>query len=183
MKKSISIIVGCVISIFFFQAFSVSNDPEYKNLKILPKNISKHDLDSVMHHFSQSLGVKCNFCHVNNGPKDWDFASDAKPEKNMARKMMQLAIDINKNYFVQMEMDMDMEHGQMDKDHPDSMEHHMDHMDMSKMDTTGMNNTQYMLMSVTCYTCHRGDAHPEKKIPAMKEGQRPPEPQKSVDAK
>ena len=31
-----------------------------------------------------------------------DFASDDKPEKNIARKMMLMAIDINKNYFAKM---------------------------------------------------------------------------------
>ncbi len=37
-----------------------------------------------------------------------DFASDDKPEKKIARKMMLMAIDINKNYFKGMDMDHDM---------------------------------------------------------------------------
>jgi len=99
MKKSLLIIIGCVISISLFQAFTITHDPHFTNLQILPKDISEHDLDSVMHHFSGSLGVKCNFCHVvNEEAKKWDMASDDKPEKNIARKMMLMAIDINKNY-------------------------------------------------------------------------------------
>ena len=45
------------------------------------------------------------------GAKKLDSASDAKPEKNIARKMMLMAIDINKNYF------RDMEEHDMDHDH------------------------------------------------------------------
>ncbi len=163
----------------------------YMNLQILPEDISKHDLDSVMHHFSQSLGVKCNFCHVwNNDSKKMDFATDEKPEKKIARKMMLMAIDLNKNYFAKMEMDHDMDHDKMemgkdsmgkDKDH--DMDHHMDNAMMNKnMDTTGMNSSRYMLMEINCYTCHRGEEHPDSKVPAPKEGpQGPPPPQKPVD--
>jgi hypothetical protein len=35
-----------------------------KNLKVLPKNISKEDLDKVMDGFKASLGVRCNYCHA-----------------------------------------------------------------------------------------------------------------------
>ena len=54
------------MSVILFQAFTTTHEPHFKNLKILPKDISEHDLDSVMHHFTASLGVKCNFCHVRN---------------------------------------------------------------------------------------------------------------------
>ena len=71
----------------------------FKNLKILPKNISKDDLDMIMDHFKEALGVRCNFCHAmgNNGHPD--FASDAKPEKDIARAMMKMTGEINKTYF------------------------------------------------------------------------------------
>lgn len=176
-----------------FQAFTTSNDPEFKNLQILPKDISEHDLDSIMHHFSQSLGVKCNFCHVRNeDAKKMDFPSDEKPEKNIARQMMMMSIDINKNYFAKMEMDHDMGHKNMEmgkdsmgKNKGHDMDHHMDHNMMNKknMDTTGMNNSRYMLMKVNCYTCHRGMEHPDSKLPPPKEGPKgpPPPPQKPAD--
>jgi cytochrome c553 len=74
--------------------------PEWKNLKVLPKNISKEDLDHVMDEWKGALGVKCNFCHARNDEtKKTDFASDAKPEKLMARKMMAMTAKINKKYF------------------------------------------------------------------------------------
>jgi hypothetical protein len=70
----------------------------FKNLKVLPKDISKDSLDHVMHTFTASLGVKCNFCHAFNNGK-MDFASDEKEEKNIARYMMNMTAGINKTYF------------------------------------------------------------------------------------
>jgi hypothetical protein len=37
-------------------SFAVTKDePTYKNLKVLPKNINKKQMDSVMHHFTSSF--------------------------------------------------------------------------------------------------------------------------------
>ncbi|MDB5032127.1 c-type cytochrome [Mucilaginibacter sp.] len=75
-------------------------DEKAVNLKVLPKNISHKDLDRIMGQWASSLGVKCNFCHVRNEElKKTDFASDAKPEKLMARKMYLMAAKLNKKYF------------------------------------------------------------------------------------
>lgn len=73
--------------------------PKPKNLKILPKNISHDDLMKVMHGFAGSLGVKCDFCHeAGADPRHLNFASDAKPEKKIARTMMRMTGTINKKY-------------------------------------------------------------------------------------
>jgi hypothetical protein len=69
----------------------------FKNLKVLPQDISKDSLDTIMHHFTMALGVRCNFCHVFNGKPD--FASDDKEEKNIARYMMKMTGEINAKYF------------------------------------------------------------------------------------
>jgi hypothetical protein len=53
-----------------------------------------------MDEWAHSLGVRCNFCHAPNPEtKKMDWASDAKPEKNMARMMYKMESDINKKYF------------------------------------------------------------------------------------
>jgi len=77
------------------------NQEPPKNLKILPKNISKAALDSLMKSFRLALGVRCNFCHVSlpGTPPKMDFASDDKKEKVMARKMITMMLAINKKYF------------------------------------------------------------------------------------
>lgn len=109
----------------------------FKNLKVLPKNITHDQLEKVMHEWSGSLGVHCDFCHVKNADgKGLDFASDGKAEKNMAREMYEMMNGINKKYFE------------------------------AKKDSTGM----VMTTGVNCYTCHRGVAHPEVKLPEMHMG-------------
>src|SRR5580693_6947880 len=76
-------------------------DTKFKNLKVLPKNIPSKDLSRIMvDEFQDDLGVSCNFCHAEN--KDThkpDYASDEKPEKQIARAMMRMTMSLNKKYF------------------------------------------------------------------------------------
>ncbi|MEZ2334519.1 c-type cytochrome [Mucilaginibacter sp. RCC_168] len=75
-------------------------DDGFKNLKVLPKNITGDNLHKVMEEWEHSLGVHCNFCHVRNDEtKKMDWASDAKPEKEMARDMFKMMNKINQKYF------------------------------------------------------------------------------------
>ena len=65
-----------------------------KNIKVLT-GMPESQLIPVMNFFSASMGRRCNYCHVNNQGQ-WDYASDAKPEKAAAREMIKLVMDINK---------------------------------------------------------------------------------------
>lgn len=150
VNKSLITVVILGFTIIALQAFNTNPQPKYQNLQILPQNISEKGLDSVMHHFTNSLGVKCSYCHVRNTEtKKMDFASDAKPEKQIARKMMLMAIDINKNHFSQIEEEMH-----------DSI--------VQPKDTAAVG---YMLKYVTCYTCHHGNPHPVNDPPKEDEKQ------------
>jgi Photosynthetic reaction centre cytochrome C subunit len=73
----------------------------YVNLKVLPKDISSKDLQGIMtDDFEDGLGVSCGFCHASaKGGHGLDFASDAKPEKEIARGMMRMVLRLNKKYF------------------------------------------------------------------------------------
>ena len=73
----------------------------YVNLKVLPKDISSKDLQGIMtDDFEDGLGVSCGFCHAPaKGGHGLDFASDAKPEKEIARGMMRMVLRLNKKYF------------------------------------------------------------------------------------
>ncbi len=91
------------LAIFIFTGFaammpSVKNE---RNLKILPKDISNADLDSVMNAYSKHLNVGCDFCHATSkiNPQDLDYASDDKPEKDITRQMMRMTAAINKDFF------------------------------------------------------------------------------------
>src|SRR6185295_310346 len=65
-----------------------------KNIKVLT-GMPQSQLIPVMNFFAASMGRRCNYCHVNNQGQ-WDYASDAKPEKTSAREMIKLVMDINK---------------------------------------------------------------------------------------
>lgn len=77
-------------------------DGNFKNLKVLPKDITKKKLDSIMFDFSVSLGVRCNFCHARSADSSehrLDFASDSKDEKDIARHMLKMTAALNANDF------------------------------------------------------------------------------------
>jgi hypothetical protein len=100
-KKKIAVAGTLVALVVLGIAATRPADPIYKNLKVLSKNISHEELDSVMHEFNRSLGVKCNFCHApqKNNQGKLDFASDEKGEKNVTRDMMRMTDRINKKFF------------------------------------------------------------------------------------
>ena len=73
----------------------------FTNLTVLPKTISKEDLIGVMRNFTEGLGVRCGFCHVEEegqSPNKFDFASDDKDNKKKARIMLKMTNNINENF-------------------------------------------------------------------------------------
>ena len=72
---------------------------KFTNLRVLPPNISRAHLVSLMNGYSRQLGVHCSYCHVLNREKDGaNFASDLKPEKQAARVMIGMTQVINSRY-------------------------------------------------------------------------------------
>lgn len=99
-KILVTLALGACVAVSV-AAHSPYEQPRKRNLKVLPANISRDSLDAIMDEFKVALGVKCNFCHAPraNDPSKMDFSSDDKPEKEIARHMMQMTADINKQYF------------------------------------------------------------------------------------
>jgi len=123
---AVVLIVAGIISVAAINPSPRGNN--FTNLQVLPKDISPAALQHIMvDEFQDGLGVGCNFCHAQEkGSLHLDYASDEKPEKEIARAMMRMTMDINKKYF--------------EVEHPligDSV------------------------MSVSCFTCHHGVAHPD----------------------
>lgn len=143
-KKLLATLALSSVVVFTAMTSTQPAQPEMKakNLKVLPKDISHEQLDHIMDEWAHSLGVRCNFCHAPNAEtKKMDFASDAKPEKQMAREMYKMTASINKKYF------------------------------KAGKDSLGM----VMNAGINCYTCHRGNAHPEVvDAPAPPHRQGPP---------
>lgn len=104
LRKS-ALALTCIFSVVILGSASMPfrQDERPKNLQILNKDISREALDKVMHDYNDALGVKCNYCHapVQNDLTNLqlDYASDAKPAKNIAREMMRMTSEINKQFF------------------------------------------------------------------------------------
>jgi hypothetical protein len=103
INKKFVIIAILVVAITISVAANKPVKPrdEFTNLKVLPKNISSKTLQKIMvDEFQDGLGVSCNYCHApEKGSLHLDYASDEKPEKEIARSMMLMTMDINKKYF------------------------------------------------------------------------------------
>jgi hypothetical protein len=103
INRKFLMIAALTVPVTIMAATTKSKTPEeqYVNLKVLPKNISSKDLQKIMvDDFEDGLGVSCNFCHAaDKTTGQLDFASDAKPEKEIARSMMRMTLGINKKYF------------------------------------------------------------------------------------
>jgi hypothetical protein len=73
---------------------------EFTNLQVLPKDTARADLIGVMKSFSGQLGVRCEHCHMGEGNdlSKFDFASDARPAKATARRMVTMTAAINTDH-------------------------------------------------------------------------------------
>jgi hypothetical protein len=76
-------------------------DDHYINLQVLPKDISPKDMQKIMvGEFEDALGVSCGYCHAaKKDSVELDYASDAKPEKQIARQMLHMTLNLNRDYF------------------------------------------------------------------------------------
>jgi hypothetical protein len=68
-------------------------EEQFKNIQVL-KGIPADQLFPTMQFITASLGVECDFCHVQNA-----FEKDDKKPKQTARKMMEMMFAINKDNF------------------------------------------------------------------------------------
>src|ERR1700757_3769636 len=66
---------------------------QFKNLQVL-KDIPAEQLIPTMQFISASLGVECEFCHVEH-----QMDKDDKKEKGTAREMMKMQLEIDKSHF------------------------------------------------------------------------------------
>ena len=104
MKSYKKIKVLVVLSAFIFIGIAAVKQPakndKFKNLQVLPKNITEDSLDKIMDGFTANLGVDCKYCHKRDKKADTlVYESDDKSEKEIARNMIRMTADINKKYF------------------------------------------------------------------------------------
>ncbi len=110
---------------------------KFENLQVLPKDIHRDTLVGIMRRFTMSLGVRCQFCHVEReaaaapaggggggGGLNFNFALDDKDNKKIARHMIRMVDSINTRFLASIP----------NRDDPPT--------------------------NITCVTCHRGVMKP-----------------------
>ena len=68
---------------------------KFKNIEVL-NDMPADQMGKVMNMMSASLGVNCKFCHASN---DGDYEKEGFEHKDIARQMLKMTFDLNKNYF------------------------------------------------------------------------------------
>lgn len=98
---------GLTLVLVAFLAFPAAAQQPPQNLKVLPKDIPRPELTRIMRGFTQSLGVRCEYCHalkdgVTPAPGQnveismLNLPSDAKPTKEKARFMLRMTDSLNR---------------------------------------------------------------------------------------
>ena len=69
------------------------------NVRVIPRNTPVINVIGTMRNFAVDLGVRCQFCHVGREGQpleQFDFATDEKRTKLVARQMMLMVQEINR---------------------------------------------------------------------------------------
>lgn len=69
----------------------------FTNLQVLPKDITKPELVTIMKTFAITFEKRCSYCHVaTDDLSEADFPSDEKATKKQARQLLRLIRDVQK---------------------------------------------------------------------------------------
>lgn len=100
MKRALWTCVALIVVLATGSASQAQIPDKFTNLKVLPKDISKQELQSTMRSFAFALGVRCERCHVEKKApeKGFDYSADDKETKKTARVMLQMVEAINHDY-------------------------------------------------------------------------------------
>lgn len=90
---------ACVIAALAFSRRTSAQIPRrFENLRVLPKDITRDSLLTVMFGFADGLGVQCGYCHSGGNPNTLvgvQFKADDKPSKVRARAMYTITSQVN----------------------------------------------------------------------------------------
>lgn len=98
-------VAACLGAILPFGGMALAQVPKqqmseeaFKNIQVL-KGIPVDEFMGTMGLFSAALNVCCGDCHVGAGGSDPQWDADDKPEKKVARRMVTMVNNINKENF------------------------------------------------------------------------------------
>jgi hypothetical protein len=102
-KGLVAALIGCLASLTVYGQQAPAEKPllaeqVFKNIKVM-KGVPVGEFMDTMGFFAASLGLNCVFCHVSESLENWDKFAEDVPRKNIARQMILMVNDINKNHF------------------------------------------------------------------------------------
>ena len=97
-QVAIAVAAGCLLAPAAVVSVDAQIPQTFKNLKVLPHDVTRPALLLQMREISGALGVRCGHCHAGGNPETLegvDFASDTLETKRVARVMMRMVREIN----------------------------------------------------------------------------------------
>ncbi|MEZ4700460.1 MAG: c-type cytochrome [Rhodothermales bacterium] len=97
----LALVLGLLLVSAAFAQPGPQQQQKPENLKVLPEDMPIQQVRRVMGGFTRALGVRCLYCHVGEEgkpPSTYDFASDDKEAKEVARVMMRMVHSINEDF-------------------------------------------------------------------------------------
>lgn len=99
VQSTVGVLTSSIVLLALAPGGEAQIPETYENLQVLPEDVSRDSLVSVMRGFALGLGVRCQYCHVGQEGEpfsEWDFPSDEKPEKRTARFMLEMVEYLNR---------------------------------------------------------------------------------------
>lgn len=99
MRLITFILVVCISSVTSAQPAGKFPPDSLINTKVIPHSTPVIEVVGTMRNFTSALGVRCQFCHVGREGQpleQFDFASDQKRNKLVARQMMRMVAEVNR---------------------------------------------------------------------------------------
>ena len=104
MKKSLSLVLAAAVWMTGNVVVAQGGQDTPLDLEVLPKTWSRRQVGALMQTFNTSLGVECSHCHAEDpdapaplpgqNPR-LDYSLNTKPEKEIARHMLRMTMEIN----------------------------------------------------------------------------------------
>ena len=100
MRRSVLVTLGLLASTSCLAAQTAGKWPPDSliNVQVIPKTTPVIQVVGQMRNIAGALGVRCQFCHVGEGNalERFDFVSDEKRNKLVARQMMRMVGEVNR---------------------------------------------------------------------------------------
>lgn len=137
MKRASAVIALLILGCTTVRRPAPPAESQFRNLQVLPHTLTRPELVAIMRSFTRGLGVRCEHCHVvvATEPKQEFDFPNDAKDTKRAARLMIQTVNALNRDFI------------------------------PRVAVAAGKAPQPGEMHVTCWTCHRGQAEPEKPEP------------------